>query len=397
MHRKHEHASVLSRRGTNPGPITYQETAMTKSAQTDATDDERAAVEHEREELKSFIKSLTGDDIKSGNWFSKLLSDALGTYTQKVDASYFQERYKGVPADAVVDQRIKMAARYAAIEGGLSAGAYTAAIAATLGTVGGASPLTLPAAGVTLLVDVAYIARLQLHLAYDIAVLYRVPINVKDPDDLWKLIRVAFTIRGAQAVSEGVTKVVPALVRPVVKAFYSKAVLTTARGFPVVGKFLLQRNVIKIGIPLVGVPLSVAINYYSTVIAGKHARTVFRNDARVDETATSAVSKTDHPRSMLWVAWMMVLADGKITDDEALFMRGLVEQLHEQHDLTDDQFANVIDLDIETVWRRLDEETGDLADLLNVAVMTAEIDGSVHKLETAVLQELRDRYGDRQP
>jgi len=369
---------------------------MTKSAQTDATEEERAAVEHEREELKGFIQNLTGDDIKSGNWFSKLLSDALGAYTQKVDAAYFQERYKGVPADAVVDQRVKMAARYAAIEGGLSAGAYTAAIAATVGTVGGASPLTLPAAGVTLLVDVAYIARLQLHLAYDIAVLYRVPINVNNPDDLWKLIRVAFTIRGAQAVSEGVTKVVPALVRPLVKAFYSKAVLTTARGFPVVGKFLLQRNVIKIGIPLVGVPLSVAINYYSTVIAGKHARTVFRNDARVEEAATSVVSKSDHPRSMLWVAWMMVLADGKITDDEALFMRGLVEQLHDQHDLTDDQFANVIDLDVEDVWRRLDGETGDLADLLDVAVTTAQIDGSVHKLETAVLQELQDRYADRQ-
>ncbi|MBT1677019.1 TerB family tellurite resistance protein [Curtobacterium aurantiacum] len=368
---------------------------MMKSAQTDATEDERAEVENEREELKDFVKSLTGDDIKSGNWFSKLLSNALAAYTQKVDAAYFQERYKGVPADAIVDQRIKMAARYAAIEGGLSAGAYTAAVVATLGTLGGASPLTLPAAGVTLLVDVAYIARLQLHLAYDIAVLYRVPINVDDPDDLWKLIRVAFTIRGAQAVSEGVTKVVPALVRPFVKKFYSRAVLTTARGLPVVGKFLLQRNVIKIGIPIVGVPVSVALNYYSTIIAGKHARAVFRNDARVDEAATNAVSKADHPRSMLWVAWMMVLADGKITDDEALLMRKLVEQLHDQHDLNDDQFANVIDLDVEDVWRRLDEEAGDLADLLDVAVMTAEVDGSVHKLETAVLKELRDRHGDR--
>jgi hypothetical protein len=262
----------------------------------DAIDEEeRAAVEHEREELKGLIKSLTGDDIKSGNWFSKLLSDALGVYTQKVGAAYFRERYKGVPADAVIDQRIKMAARCAAIEGGISASAYTAAIAATLGTVGGASPLTLPAAGVTLLIDVAYIARLQLHLAYDIAVLYRVPINVKDPDDLWNLIRIAFTIRGAQAVSEGVTKVVPALVRPLVKAFSSNGVLTTASGLPVVGKFLLQRNVIKIGIPLVGVPLSVAISYYSTVIAGKHARTVVRNDARVEEAATSAVSKSGHP------------------------------------------------------------------------------------------------------
>ncbi|MFJ5145670.1 hypothetical protein [Curtobacterium sp. NPDC088465] len=368
---------------------------MTKSTQPDATDEERAAVEHEREELKDFVKGLTGDDIKSGNWFSKLLGSALATYTKKVDAGYFQERYKGVPADAIVDQRIKMAARYAAIEGGLSASAYTAAMVATLGSLGGASPLTLPAAGVTLLVDVAHTARLQLHLAYDIAVLYRVPIDIDDPDDLWKLIRVAFTIRSAQAVNEGVLKVVPALVRPLIKTFYSKGVLTTARGLPYVGKFLLQRNVVKIGIPLVGVPLSVALNYYSTVVAGKHARTVFRNDARVEEAAVASVVKSDHPRSLLWVAWMMVLADGKITDDEALFMRRLAAQLHDQHDLTDEQLANVIDLDVEDVWRRLDDETGDLADLIDVAVKTAEIDGTVHKLETAVLDELRERYGDR--
>ena len=31
----------------------------------------------------------------------------------KVDWQYFQEKYKGVPADSIVDQRIKMAARYA--------------------------------------------------------------------------------------------------------------------------------------------------------------------------------------------------------------------------------------------------------------------------------------------
>jgi hypothetical protein len=49
-----------------------------------------------------------------------------------------------------VDQRIKMAARYAALEGGLSASAYSAAVVATLGSAGGASPVMLPAAGAQL-------------------------------------------------------------------------------------------------------------------------------------------------------------------------------------------------------------------------------------------------------
>jgi hypothetical protein len=85
-----------------------------------------------------------------------------------------------------------MAARYAA---GLSAGACSAAIAATPGSLGGASPATVPAAAATMMADVAFITRLQLRLAYDVAVLYRVPLDLSDPDDMWKLIRVAFTIK----------------------------------------------------------------------------------------------------------------------------------------------------------------------------------------------------------
>jgi hypothetical protein len=114
---------------------------------TDALDPDEAPdptlrqdVEKEQDKLRDFVKGLSGDDIKSGNWFEKLAAHALGSYTEKATWQYFQEKYEGVPADGIVDQRIKMAARYAALEGGLSAGAYTAAIIATIGSLGGASP-----------------------------------------------------------------------------------------------------------------------------------------------------------------------------------------------------------------------------------------------------------------
>jgi hypothetical protein len=257
----------------------------------DGDDDaDREVVEHERAELREFIKDLSADDIKSGGWFTKLINQAVRSYTDKVDWQYFQERYAGVPADAIVGQRIKMAARYAALEGGLSAGAYTAAIAATIGSLGGASPATVPAAVVTMMVDVAFITRLQLRLAYDVAVLYRVPLDLDDPDDMWKLIRVAFTIKSGEMAREGVAKAVPPLiVRPLIKRYYARGVLVAAKGLPFVGKFLLQRNVIKVGIPVVGVPLAVVLNRYTTVLAGRHAQAVFRNEARVIELAEGGI------------------------------------------------------------------------------------------------------------
>jgi tellurite resistance protein len=354
---------------------------------------ERKVVEQEQAAIRDFVKGLSGDDIKSGNWFTKLAAHAMNTYTEKVDWQYFQNRYAGVPADVIVDQRIKMAARYAALEGGLSAGAYTATVAATIGSLGGASPATVPAAVATVTVDVAFITQLQLRLAYDISVLYRVPLDVHDPDDLWKLIRVALTIKSGEAANKTVSKAVPLVVRPLVKRFYSGSTLAAGRALPVVGKHLLQRNIIKIGIPLIGVPLSVLLNRYTTLVAGRHARAVFRNEARVIELAEGISERSRHAQLMLWVAWLVIRANAKakIADDEALLMRHLVRLVRERHKVVDEQLAQVVDIDPAEVWKRVDAEPGDLGDVLDAAERVATVDGDVDSREKAILAELRER------
>lgn len=357
----------------------------------DNTDVDRVHVEGERSEIREFVSTLTPDEIKSGGWFTRLLSLSLNSYTEKVDSQYFQEKYKGVPADAIVEQRIKMAARYAAIGGGLSASAYTAAVAATIGSLGGASPATVPAAVATVMVDVVYITRLQLRLAYDIAVLYRVPIDTSDPEDLWKLIRVAFTIKGGEVAREGVVKVVPVLMRPLIKRFYSRGVLAAGRALPVVGKVLLQRNVIKIGIPVVGVPLAALVNRYTTQIAGRHARAIFRNEVRVIELAGNLSESSRHPGLLLWVAWLVINADGRVADDETLLFRHLVRLVAEEHQVVDEQLAHLVDLDSEKVLWRVESEEGDLSDLLDAAARVAGVDGEVNSRERKLMAELEAR------
>lgn len=346
-------------------------------------------VRHDRDEIREFVKELTVDDITSGGWFTKLLAHSLRTYAEKVDWRYFQDRYKGLPPDAIVEQRIKMASRYAAIEGGLSASAYTGAVVATLGTRGGASPATVPAAAATLMVDLAYTTRLQLHLAYDISVLYRVPLDTTNPDDVWKLIRVAFTIKNGEVVSQGVLKTVPAMMRPLIKRFYSKEVLNAAKGLPFVGKYLLQRNAIKVGIPLVGVPLAVVLNRQTTLIAGRHAREVFRSEAHIVEVAKSLAKQTKHPECLLWVAWLVTMADEKTSEDEANLLRHLACFLEERHRVIDDDLAQLITLDPDEVWQRLRAEDGDKSDLVMAAEKIAAIDGRVSSRERAVIAEIK--------
>ncbi|MCM3300772.1 hypothetical protein M4D73_21490 [Streptomyces pseudogriseolus] len=392
-------------RGPADGGRVWGERAMkdapTHAADIDADIDvdgvdetaDRKVVEEEQAQIKDFVKGLSGDDIKSGNWFTKLAAHAMNAYTEKVDWQYFQDRYAGVPADVIVDQRIKMASRYAALEGGLSAGAYTATVAATIGTAGGASPATVPAALTTVMADVAFISQLQLRLAYDVSVLYRVPINVHDPEDLWKLIRVAFTIKSGEAANKTVAKAIPVMVRPLVKRFYSGSVLTAGKALPVVGKRLLQRNVIKIGIPLVGVPLALLLNRYTTLVAGRHARAVFRNEARIIELAESLSERSLHPELMLWVSWLVLRANAKakIADDEALLMRHLVRAVRERHGVTDERLAQVVDIDPADVWKRVADETGDLSDVVDAAERVAGVDGDLDSREKAILAELRER------
>lgn len=243
------------------------------------------------------------------------------------------------------------------------------------------------------MVDVAYVTQLQLRLAYDIAVLYRVPLDTSDPDDLWKLIRVAFTIKSGEFVREGVIKAIPPLMRQVIKKYFAGSVLAAARGLPFVGKYLLQRTVIKIAIPGVGVPLAVVMNRYTTLVAGRHAQAVFRNEARVIEVAEGLSKRSQHPQLMLWVAWLVVMADRKISDDEALLMRHLVRLVREQHQVVDEQLAHLVDVDPSEVWRRLEAESGDLSDILDVANRVAKVDGSVNARERAVITELQDRCG----
>jgi tellurite resistance protein len=354
-----------------------------------------ADVEEETGKLREFVAGLSADDIKSGNWFEHLLANALKSYTQRVDADYFQEKYKGVPADGIVDRRIKLAARYAALEGGASAGAYTAAVAATFGSAGIAGALTVPAAIGTIMADVAFTTQLQVRLAYDIAVLYGVRIDPSDPEDLWKLIRVAFAIKGGELARDGVLKAVPVMMRPIIKKFYSGPVLAATKGLPIVGKHLLQRNVIKIAIPAVGVPLAIGLNHWTTVIAGRHAQAVFRNEARVMEVAAGLSRRSRHPQLMLWTAWLVIKSDKKISDDEAVLMRHLVAQVRETHEVIDERLARVVDINPEDVWERMASEDGDLSDVLDAARRVAAVDGDANAAEKAVLAEIARRAGRR--
>jgi tellurite resistance protein len=132
----------------------------------------------------------------------------------------------------------------------------------------------------------------------------------------------------------------------------------------------------------------VVLNRYTTLIAGRHARDIFRNEARVIELAENLSERSQHRQLTLWVAWLVIMADGKIADDETLLIRHLVRLVQDRHQVADEKLARLVDVDPAEVWRRLDAEPGDVSDLLDVANRVANVDGAVNALEREIISEL---------
>lgn len=106
------------------------------------------------------------------------------------------------------------------------------------------------------------------------------------------------------------------------------------------------------------------------------------------EVAQELSRQSRRPQLMLWVVWLVIKADHKITDDEALLMQILVRLVRDEHHVVDEQLAHLVEINPAEVWRRMDAESGDLDGMIDVANRVATLDGAVNTLEAAVLAEL---------
>jgi DNA-binding transcriptional ArsR family regulator len=350
---------------------------------------DHTTVREELERLRRLARGLTPADLRSGVWLARLVSASLGSYVRETDAGYFDVRYPDLTTDEIIRARIQQASRYASLEGALSAGAYTGAVAATIGSAGGASPLTLPAAAASFVTDLLFLSHLQLRLAHDVAVLRGVPLDLADPEDLWKLVRVAFAIRAGVAGRGAVGKGVPALVRPVLVKIFSGGAAGT-RSLSVVGRLLLQRNLVKFSVPAVGVPLSMAVNRWSVTVAGRHADEVFSLEGRIADAARRMTERTSHHSELLWVLWLVIKSDALVHENERLLLKQVTALVGD----VDTELAAIstlrstLDVTEQQVWARLSAATEDLEALYEAGVVAAAVDGRVNVNELTTLRKL---------
>jgi tellurite resistance protein len=354
--------------------------------------DLRGRVRQELDRLRDLAQRFSLEEVRQGEWFARLLKFSLDQYVQEVDADFFSRLYPGMSADAMIRDRIEQAARYASMEGALTAGAYNGALAATLGSRGAAVPVTLSTAGVSFVVDLLAMSNLQLRLAYDVAVISGVPLDLDDPEDLWRLIRVAFVIEASASRWEQLVKRVPAFMRPVLSKIFTGDPAAAAKSLPAMGRFLLQRHTVKFAIPGIGMPLSIAVNYWSANVAGDQAATVFRREARIMETARRITSRAVDHSELLWVLWLIVKADGVVHEHERLLLKHVAALVG---DLNSELSALAgleltIDFDMRSSVSIPHFVSQDKEALYQAGVAAAAVDGSIDDNELSRLKKVAD-------
>lgn len=352
--------------------------------------DLRRKVRHELDKLKDLARRISVEEIRQGEWLTRLIKSSLEPYGREVDAAYFEAMYPGLSVEAKVRARIELAASYASIAGGFTAGAYTGAVAATLGTRGAASGVTLPAAGASFVLDLLFLSNLQLRLAYDIAVIYGVPPDLQDPEDLWRIIRVAFLSSGRPTRWESLANGAPLTVRPLLLKILASDPSATAASLPAMGRLLLQRSALKFAVPGLGVPLSIAVNYWLVKVAGRRATALFRREARISETARRISGRAVDHAELLWVLWLIVKADGVLHENERLLLKHVAALVG---DLNSELIAlasldAIVDFDTRPALSIPAFVSQDKAGLYQAGVAAAAVDGSIDANELDRLRKI---------
>ena len=351
----------------------------------------------EKVEVNQFAKNISIESFKNGEWFLKLIKFALENYRKNVNAEYFQKKYPDLLPDAIVDRRIDIAKKHAAIEGGTTAAAYSGAIAATIGTKGGSSPFTIPAAATAIALDLCYTSYIQLRLAYDISVLYGKPLNIEDPEDLKNLLILAFGIRAGETFQDTLQKLAPEATRVTIKKTITGDSLKYLQALPVVGKYLLQRNIIKMLIPIIAIGLGTSLNYYFTDKTGKRARSIFRSRVAIEESTVDYVfSDVEYIPLLLSAVWLIIKSDGETKQEEIWYLKYLIENLREIEGADEfiQSFAKRINFSDDIIFKEIDTLDDKNKKAIYEAVCIASVvDRKIRKQEEEVLIKFAEVCG----
>ena len=349
----------------------------------------RAAVASELEQSKQLAKQFDLGDIKSGEWFLKLLTQVVRSYEKNARAEYFLQKYPGLPADDIADKLIETACRYAGIAGAVTGVVVTANQIALLGSAGMTIALFAGSIGAELI----YLTRLQIRLALDLAAVYDLQLDPDDPEDILMIFGYAMGIAPHELISKGLQTAASTGTRNAIRTHISKSTLKAVQDFArQLGFKILQRDIIKFTVPVASAAVGSSYNYITTRSIGKLAKKQFGSGAGTEELRMLVSRRYTY--DLIFPAAVMYMAnvDGEYHPTEKILYRQMISRM--SFDGHDPQVFNQLIKDENSIMQAVGkiEETEAAELLLELLTLMAIYDGKLTDQEEQFLQKVARHF-----
>lgn len=244
----------------------------------------RDGILSEIDDLKATVQAFGWDAIKNGGWFNQFLHACLSSYHERVmrqgGVAYLRGKYPGLPTEAVAGKLCALAEQMAGIAGSLSGVAASGAVL----TAGAGIPVAISA----VMAEVLFTVRLQLRLVYDLHLLYGIPIDGSDPEDLMGIFAVVYGVKVAEVGGITAKALGPEVMRAqLYRLIHGNTKLIQQAVSRVLGpriaRNVTQKAILKTAVPVAGVAISAGWNYTATKLMGSRVRQEVRAKALLRE------------------------------------------------------------------------------------------------------------------
>ena len=299
---------------------------------TPTSDDEhvKAQVSKELEDAKALAKTLNFEEVKSGEWFIKILQQVVRAYDRNARAAYFQKKYPGLPPDEIADILTSVTVKYATIAGAIAGVAATADELASISSAG----LTVSLLVGTIGTEMLCLSIIQMRLVLDMSVLYDLQLDPEDPEDILMIFGYALGVAPADALGKVLQGAARAGTPRAVKKVFSKGTLKALQKFAQrLGRKILQRTIIKYAVPVVSAAVGSGYNYIATKSVGKIAKIHFKNRGKVTDELRAVISKQNiYDLAVPAAAMFMAQVDGNVSSKEKELYRAMLSRMSfEEH------------------------------------------------------------------
>lgn len=236
-------------------------------------------------EAKQDYKEVGGwSSFKSGQWLWQIIQKSFSNYWNNANVEYFESKYGTKDTEKLAKKLISVAAKNAAILGGITGAAISTdeIVAIATGGEGGVGlPANIAIAATGIGAEAILLIRFQLQLVANLGKLYGVPLDPDDPEDILTIL--AFALGGSAADIAGKfgMKVGGKLAGRTAKAVFKKETLAALKRIAAkVGVKILQRSIVKYTIPVASIGIGTGWNYTFTKTVAKIATKHFKQRSK---------------------------------------------------------------------------------------------------------------------